>query len=394
MSENPDDFVEKMIPSDFRMISGCQDAQTSADVSDVSSFKLPDPNGNAGGACTSALLSILYADHKDTAKDLSFETVLSKMRGALSDKGFSQIPQLTGSRKLSLKLPFHIVPPQSKGTKRALLIGINYEGQEGALSGCHNDVKNMKEYLMDVHKFEEKNIAVLVDDNENYLPTRANIFWAIQSLVRNSSAGDVVFTHFSGHGGRVKDDDGDEADGFDECLVPVDFKRAGFIKDDDLYASLVGPMPRGVTVTSLMDCCHSGTVLDLPYEYTANGRSHAMVMPPSFSMTHLQKLVARFQESMKAKRQEIMLQEFKYFATDMLLPGQGCNGDDAVQLFKVGFQSKYKAQGLYLTYNECAKLLGDWNKEFGKAKVTPKGWFMGFHINPAKVRTGFREYGQ
>jgi hypothetical protein len=38
------------------MISGCKDAQTSADVSNVSSFTLPDPNGRAGGACTSALL--------------------------------------------------------------------------------------------------------------------------------------------------------------------------------------------------------------------------------------------------------------------------------------------------------------------------------------------------
>lgn len=38
------------------MISGCQDAQTSADVSNVAGFSLPDPNGQAGGACTSALL--------------------------------------------------------------------------------------------------------------------------------------------------------------------------------------------------------------------------------------------------------------------------------------------------------------------------------------------------
>ena len=38
------------------MISGCQDSQTSADVSNVSSFSLPNPNGRAGGACTSALL--------------------------------------------------------------------------------------------------------------------------------------------------------------------------------------------------------------------------------------------------------------------------------------------------------------------------------------------------
>lgn len=30
---------------DIRMISGCQDCQTSADVSNVSSFQLPDPAG-------------------------------------------------------------------------------------------------------------------------------------------------------------------------------------------------------------------------------------------------------------------------------------------------------------------------------------------------------------
>jgi metacaspase-1 len=69
----------------------------------------------------------------------------------------------------------------------------------------------MKEYLMEVQGFEEKNIALLLDDDKEYLPTKANIFWAIQSLVRNSRSGDVVFTHFSGHGSRVKDENGDES---------------------------------------------------------------------------------------------------------------------------------------------------------------------------------------
>lgn len=390
-----DELVERMIPSDFRMISGCEDAQTSADVSNVASFQLPDCAGRAGGACTSALLQILYADQKDTAKDLSFEQVLKKMRGQLSAGGFTQTPQMTGSRPIELKTPFHIVPPGSRGARRALLIGINYTGQEGALTGCHNDVANMKAYLMDVHGFEEHNIAILCDDGTNYLPTKNNIFWAIQSLVRNSRSGDVVFTHFSGHGGRIKDQDGDEADGFDEALVPVNFKQAGLIRDDDLYTALVGPMARGVTVTSLMDCCHSGTVLDLPYHYKADGTagSSRMAMPNSFSMEHLQKLVQTFHESMKERRTDIMKKEFKEFADAMLLPGEGCNGEDVVQLFKDGFQAKYKAQGLYLSYNECAKLLGEWNQEFPKASVTPKGWFMGFHINPSKVRPSFRSYG-
>jgi hypothetical protein len=52
-------------------------------------------------------------------------------------------------------------------------------------------------------------------------------------------------------------------------LIPVDFQRAGQIVDDDLYKHLVKQMPAGVNVTVLMDCCHSGTALDLPYEINA-----------------------------------------------------------------------------------------------------------------------------
>lgn len=78
----------------------------------------------------------------------------------------------------------------------------------------------------------------------------------------------------TGHGARVRDDDWDEEqDGFDETLVPADYASAGQIRDDDLYDSLVCAMPEGVHLVSLMDCCHSGTVLDLPYTYRANGES-------------------------------------------------------------------------------------------------------------------------
>lgn len=183
------------------------------------------------------------------------------------------------------------------------------------------------------------------------------------------------------------------ADGYDEALVPVNYKQAGLIRDDDLFTALVGPMARGVTVTSLFDCCHSGTVLDLPYHFKADGNQTAMIIPKDFTFDVLQKLLVNMQEHMKKKRQEIMEKEFAEFANDMLLPGEGCNGDDVVRLFKEGFQTKYKANGLYISYNECAKLLGDWNQKFAKADVTPRGWFMGFHINPTKIRPGFRTYG-
>lgn len=92
-----DTFEQEKPPqlrADIRMISGCCDSQTSADVSNVHSFQLPDPAGEAGGACTSALLNIVYKDHHDTTANLSFTQVLTQMRQMLRKKRFSQIPQV------------------------------------------------------------------------------------------------------------------------------------------------------------------------------------------------------------------------------------------------------------------------------------------------------------
>lgn len=58
-----------------------------------------------------------------------------------------------------------------------------------------------------------------------------------------------------------------------QTLIPVDFQRAGQILDDDLYTHLVKKTQAGVTVTVLMDCCHSGSALDLPYEINATQSS-------------------------------------------------------------------------------------------------------------------------
>jgi len=114
---------------DIRMISGCQDRQTSADVSNVSSFQLPDPAGRAGGACTSTLLSILYADEQVPEDDLSFTEVLEQMRMKLKNGGYSQIPQLSSMNPISVDHKFHLVPDTATGTKRAVMIGINYVGR-------------------------------------------------------------------------------------------------------------------------------------------------------------------------------------------------------------------------------------------------------------------------
>jgi hypothetical protein len=135
---------------DVRMISGCDDTQTSADVSNVNSFCLPDPAGQAGGACTSTLLNILYKDETVPEDTMSFTEVLEKMRTNLKENGYSQIPQLTSLNPIDITTDFTLVPTTTggggggSGVLRAVMIGINYVGHEqGELSGCHNDVLNM-----------------------------------------------------------------------------------------------------------------------------------------------------------------------------------------------------------------------------------------------------------
>lgn len=126
-----------------------------------------------------------------------------------------------------------IVPPGCVGNKRALLIGINYVGQKGELKACHNDVNNMADYLMEVHDFQERDMLILMDDGKHKMPTHKNIMTGFRILTARSKPGDVVFVMFSGHGGQTEDLDGDEDDGMDETLIPVDFETAGQIVDDE-----------------------------------------------------------------------------------------------------------------------------------------------------------------
>jgi len=81
----------------------------------------------------------------------------------------------------------------------------------------------MVKYIKDVHGFTDDNITLLLDDGEHTEPTKANILKAYSDLVAATQPGDAVFTHYSGHGGKLRDDNGDEKDGYDETLVPVRF---------------------------------------------------------------------------------------------------------------------------------------------------------------------------
>ncbi|KAF2263513.1 hypothetical protein CC78DRAFT_533939 [Lojkania enalia] len=159
------------------------------------------------------------------------------------------------------------------GRRKALLIGINYFGQRGQLRGCINDVKNMSTYLNSHFGYRREDMVILTDDQQNPMsqPTKANILRAMHWLVKDARPNDSLFFHYSGHGGQTKDLDGDEDDGYDEVIYPVDFRTAGHIVDDEMHRILVQPLQPGVRLTAIFDSCHSGSALDLPYIYSTQG---------------------------------------------------------------------------------------------------------------------------
>jgi len=167
--------------------------------------------------------------------------------------------------------------------KRALLVGINYDGTESQLSGCINDAANMKEFL------ESKGYQCeIMTDHTDQKPTRANILRKLLELITSDSK--QLFFHYSGHGASVKDLDGDERqniavgevfdgsnDGKDETLCPIDYPTNGFILDDELRGLLFCLAP-DKRMFCVLDCCHSGTGMDLAFNlYERPGGQMAMV---------------------------------------------------------------------------------------------------------------------
>mmetsp|Transcript_233 Transcript_233/g.398 ORF Transcript_233/g.398 Transcript_233/m.398 type:complete len:702 (+) Transcript_233:142-2247(+) len=177
------------------------------------------------------------------------------------------------------------LPPN--GRHKSLIIGINYTGSRAALRGCINDAKNMQVLLQRNGFPNDGSHMLLLTDERNrgneYQPTVQMITKAFAWFMKDVRRGDVLFFHFSGHGGQQPDKTGMEVDGYNETIIPVDYERKGQITDDILWGSLVYNLPEGARITALMDMCHSGTGLDLPYDYNVNTRRWTEDVNPAHS---------------------------------------------------------------------------------------------------------------
>ena len=158
-------------------------------------------------------------------------------------------------------------PPKNTA---ALLIGLNYAGTDMQLAGCARDVHRVRDHLVSAMGFSPDTIECVTDEDSSIDLSASGIVKLVESFAKRAAGCDRVWFHFSGHGSFEWDLSGDERDGQDECLVAAD---GGLISDDILLKRLVLQLPQKSRLVCVIDCCHSGTQLDLRYRYVGGSRS-------------------------------------------------------------------------------------------------------------------------
>jgi hypothetical protein len=166
----------------------------------------------------------------------------------------------------------------------ALLIGINcylpnllsdgsrYE----ALDGAVGDIEDVEKFLLrqlqkpkQIFKLTATSSATasFLDppqpiEPEEKLPTYANIIKHFDEITKVAKEGDLVYIHYSGHGGRAKSIYPREikSNGIDEALVPTDIGtgEGQYLRDLELAVLLKRMVDKGLVVTVILDSCHSG----------------------------------------------------------------------------------------------------------------------------------------
>lgn len=187
---------------------------------------------------------------------------------------YIQAIQSAASHLAGLLSPAHAAPSLKLGDCMSLLIGINYEHTASQLSNCINDIEHVLELVLKPRLGVVDDHVIFMSDRKkgtDLYPTGKNIRQQIKNFVAQVNQTKLGYFHYSGHGASVKDTSRDEADGYDEAFVPIDYERNGLILDDDMYTMLVKALKPDVHLIVVTDCCHSGTILDLPYKWDADG---------------------------------------------------------------------------------------------------------------------------
>lgn len=172
------------------------------------------------------------------------------------------------------------------------------------LYGCVNDVLAVEDYLVNRVKVPRENIKKLLAPNRDRPrnspwqlptgprtePTYKNIRDALRQVAKSAKEaknaepgkaagkikpGDFVYIHYSGHGARattvfshLRASSGDQRAGAavastaeteDHAMVPCDVLYGGaYLRDLEIALLLQDIVDQGLTLTVVLDCCHSG----------------------------------------------------------------------------------------------------------------------------------------
>ena len=150
--------------------------------------------------------------------------------------------------------------------KRALLVGISNYSSNRVTQWTDIHGANDVELLASTLKSQRFKITKVT----NQQATAKRIRKELASLVKSCRAGDVVYIHFSGHGQPVEDQNKDEADGWDEAIIPYDaqkvyskgkYEGANHILDDELssfFSQIRTKVGAKGFLCVVIDACHSG----------------------------------------------------------------------------------------------------------------------------------------
>ena len=169
---------------------------------------------------------------------------------------------------LIIGLSFMVSIAGNAQRKRAFMVGISQ--YDTALTGYQwNNINGVEDInlLRPILKKQGFYLTTLLDEQATY----QNITNQLSTFTNHTKKGDIVYLHFSAHGQPVEDLNGDEEDGWDEAIVPIDayknYKKGVYegkkhLLDDQLN-TYIKKLRTKIGSTGFLyvviDACHAGT---------------------------------------------------------------------------------------------------------------------------------------
>jgi predicted phosphodiesterase len=170
-------------------------------------------------------------------------------------------------------------PKETTSRLYALLIGVDCylpnrlpdNSSYPSLGGCVRDIEGVESFLRTRLGLPDERIFKLRASDQGHneppeppelWPTYENMVAAFERITAAAKAGDQVYIHYSGHGGRTPTayPEVKGTYGLDESLVPTDIGSPGtrYLRDLELAHLLKRMADKGLFITVVLDSCHSG----------------------------------------------------------------------------------------------------------------------------------------